>query len=477
VPNSAYLKGVAAFALGLPLAVAAAADRDPFNTERYVPTAPGLRWQPFQDLPQVPQPPDIARLASDRPLTLPELTEFALQNNPRSREAWFAARAAAAALGIEQSDDLPQISAVVNWQRSESSGQTGNQNPWLTRYGPAVTLSYLLFDFGAGDSRIRAAEYQALAAALTQNRTLQDVAFQVEQAYYRLLGIDQLIRANELFLKSVSTSLDATQRRREGGLATVADVYRAETQVAQGRLNLTRSLGELEKARGVLASAVGLPVDATLRVRTLEEVPRIQEMTESLNSIMNRAKAGRPDLVAAEAQARSARALADATAKSGLPSITVTASTGRSFYAQDRPFTDNNSLIFNLNIPIFTGFNQTYLERQAAARAAQAEASRDVLYRQTELDVWQSYYDVQTAAGAVTTTEVQLRAAQQTAEATLARYQSGFGSLLDLITAQVDESNARVQRIQSFLDWFTAVARLNFAIGASDKTIHPVQTR
>jgi hypothetical protein len=32
----------------------------------------------------------------------------------------------------------------------------------------------------------------------------------------------------------------------------------------------------------------------------------------------------------------------------------------------------------------------------------------------------------------------------------------------------VDESNARVQRIQSYLDWFTAVARLNYSIGASD---------
>jgi outer membrane protein TolC len=130
-----------------------------------------------------------------------------------------------------------------------------------------------------------------------------------------------------------------------------------------------------------------------------------------------------------------------------------------------------------VNIPIFTGFNHTYTVRQAEARAAQAEASRDVLYRQTEMDVWQAYYDVQTAAGGVSTTEVQLRAAQQTAEATLARYQAGFGSLLDLITAQVEESNARVLRIQSYLDWFTAVARLNYSIGASDKTTYAVQTR
>lgn len=451
--------------------------RDPFGTERYVPAAPGVRWQSPDALPQVPDAPSGQLPVTAHPLSLPELTEFALQNNPRTRQAWFAARAAAAGVGIERADDLPQISASAILQRSESGGQQGNQIPWQTRYGPALTLSYLLYDFGARDSRVKAAEYQALAAALAQNRVLQDVVFQVEQAYYRYLGFEQLVRSNELFLKSVSTSLDATQRRREGGLATAADVYRAETQVAQGELNLIRSKGEWEKARGLLASAVGLPVNSTLLIQSLQGEPRIREITESLNDILSRAKANRPDLIAAEAQARSARAQADAASRSGLPSVTVTAVTGRTFYAQDRPFTDTNSVLLNLNIPLFTGFNHTYTVRQAEARAAQAEASRDALSRQTELEIWQSYYDVQTAASGVSTTAVQLRAAQQTAEATLARYQGGFGSLLDLITAQVDESNARVQRIQSFLDWFTAVARLNFSIGASDSTLYTVQTR
>ncbi len=476
VQSSTYLRVLLlGTALIAPTAAPGAGIRDPFDTERYLPAAPGVKWQSPFDLPQVPDAPIASLPRADRPLTLPELTEFALQNNPRTRQAWFAARAAASALGIERADDLPQITATLSGQRSETGGQTGNQNPWLNRYGPAVTLSYLLFDFGAGDSRVQAAEYQALAAALAQNRVLQDVVFQVEQAYFRVLGTEQLVRANELFLKSVSTSLDATQRRREGGLATVADVFRAETQVAQGRLNLTRSRGELEKARGALASSIGLPVNATIRIQMLESAPPIREIAESLDKIMQRAKASRPDLVGSEAQARAARASADAAARSTLPSLTIDATTGRTFYNHGRPFTETNIVLLNLRIPIFTGFNHTYPVRQAEDRAAQAEASRDVLFRQTELEVWQSYYDVQTAAGGVSSTEVQVRAAQQTAEATLARYQSGFGSLLDLITAQVEESNARVQRIQSYLDWFTAVARLNLAIGASDRTTFPGQ--
>ena len=64
--------------------------------------------------------------AGAAPLTLPELTEFALRNNPRARQAWFAARAAAAGVGIEQGDDLPQITASVGFNRAQPvSGTTG----------------------------------------------------------------------------------------------------------------------------------------------------------------------------------------------------------------------------------------------------------------------------------------------------------------------------------------------------------------
>lgn len=442
---------------------------DPFGTESKVAPAPGVRWEPQFPLPPVPAPAQTEGLRSAGPLTLPELTEFALRNNPRTRQAWLAARAAAAGVGIEQAGDLPQITASYGISRNRPvSATSGTVSPWLTRYGPSVSFSYVLFDFGMGDDRIAAAEYRLLAANLTQNRVLQDVVFQVEQAYYQMLGLEALVRTNELSLNNNRTALEAVQKRRESGLATVADVYRVETQVAQSQLNLTRSKGDLEKAKGRLAGAVGLPVNQLLNVQTLSERPQIREMTDAMSALLDRAKVHRPDLVAAEAQARAAWATASATAKAGLPSVEITGGTGYTRFGDDRPNATNYALGLNLRIPLFGGFRDTYSARQAEAQAAQAEAARDALYRQTELDVWQAYYDLQTAATGITSTEAQVKSAEQTAQATLARYQAGFGSILDLITAQQDESNARVQRIQSYLDWFTALARLNFSIGNND---------
>ncbi|HEV7801278.1 MAG TPA: TolC family protein [Burkholderiales bacterium] len=188
--------------------------------------------------------------------------------------------------------------------------------------------------------------------------------------------------------------------------------------------------------------------------------------------MLEQARGKRPDLVAAEAQARAARASAQAASKATLPSVEIAGTAGRTFFldqlSSNRAPGTNYSLGVNVRFPIFTGFRDKYTTYQAQAVAQQAEASRDTLYRQTELDVWQAYYDVQTAASAISSTESQVKSAEQTAQATLARYKAGFGSILDLLTAQQDESNARVQRIQSYLDWYIALARLQFSTGFSD---------
>jgi outer membrane protein len=442
---------------------------DVFGTESKTAPQPGILWESSRPLPMVPKPESTGQWNSSTPVSLPELTEFALRNNPRTRQAWLAARAAAANVAIEQADLLPQITANYGATRTlPVSATSGAASPWLTRWGPSVSLSYVLFDFGARSSQIETAEYRLLAANLAHNRVMQDIVFQVEQAYYQLIGLDALNGANEQSLKNTRTALDAAQRRKESGLATVADVYRVETQVAQAQLNLTRSRGTFDRVRGQLAGAVGLPVNTTLKVRALEAPSQLKEITTSAADLLERAKAGRPDLIAAEAQARAARSNASAVARAGLPTIELSGTAGHNIFSNNQPTVNNYSVAVNLRIPLFTGFRDTYSVRQAEALAAQAEAARDSLSQQTELEVWQSFYDLQIATRAIDSTVAQIKSAEQSAQAVLARYQSGFGSILDLITAQQDESNARVQQIQSYLDWYVALARLNFSMGAGD---------
>ena len=465
--------------------------KDPFQVEKKTSPAPEQRWQSTQPLPKVPAPQAAAEMIKvEGPLTLPELTEYALVNNTRTQQAWLAARAAAAAVGIATADNFPVITGGWSATRARPvSGTTGLVAPWLNRWGPSISISYVLYDFGLGDARQEAVANRLLAANLAQNRVLQEVVFQVEQAYYQLIGIEALVRINEQALKNLETALDAARRRRDSGVATVADVYRSETQVAQARLTLTRSRGEFEKARGQLASVVGLPINSSLRVQTLSAPPQTQQALRSINDYLETVKLVRPDLVAAQAQVDASRASALAASKAGLPSIELAASAQHSQWASHglaspspvfapyRPNTQTYSAGINVRIPIFSGFKDTYTQRQAEVQTRQAEATRDALYRQTQLEVWQAFYDLQTVLGSISSTEALVKSAEQTAQATLARYQGGFGTILDLLTSQQDETSARTQRIQSYLDWYTVLARLNLSVGAGDLMITKTETK
>lgn len=487
-----FLVGGASFAAGL----------DPSNVGAMTSPSANRPWQPDQALPTVTRPDKAPAVPKQYtgPLSLAELTDLALMLNPRTRQAWLSARAEAAALGIENADDWPTITALYSHRIGRTiSGTTGNPVPVQTLYGPSVSLSYTLFDFGQGAAAGEAANFRLLAANLAQNRTLQEVATLVEQAYYRVLALDYLVRASRDALKNFETALDATQRRRTSGLATAGDEYRTETQVGQARLTLTRNEGEYSKARGQLANAVGLPVNYDLQLKPVTELPTVAEVKHSLDDLIEKAKTNRPDLIASEARARAARASALATSRAGLPSLSFVANYGRVNFTNSgtnlvgfgsstpltgaaaaatlgqRPEQDVYQFGFNLSIPLFSGFKDTYSVRRAEELAAQAESVRDQLLNQTELDVWQAYYDLQTAASSVASTSNLVKSATESSAAAAARYKAGVGNLLDFITAQQDDTNARVAQIQSYLDWYSALARLNFSLGASDADV--VKTR
>ncbi len=473
----------AAAVLGLvlfPCASWSASGFDPLNLEARTAPAPNQPWIPDQPLPQVPASAAMRAAPAELngPVTLAQLTDLALRLNAKTRQAWLQARAEAATLGIERADEWPQLSALVGLRRSRTiSGTTGAPGNLLETYGPTVTLGYVLFDFGQRAADIEAANYRLLAANLAQNRVLQEVAFQVEQAYYRVLAFDYLVRASRESLKNFETALDAAQRRRASGLATAGDEYRAATQVGQARLVLTRNEGELSKARGQLANAAGLPVNVTLQLQAVSESPPVSEITQSMDVLLEKAKSNRPDLIAAEARARAARASSKAVSLAGLPTLEFVSNYGRTFFTDSRTGQDVYNFGFNVRIPLFSGFRDTYSTRRAQEVADQAENTRDQLYNQTELDVWQSYFDLQTSASSVASTANLVKSAAESAAAATARYKAGVGSLLDFITAQLDDTNARVQQIQSYLDWYSALARLNFALGASDSLVFKAKAR
>ena len=69
------------------------------------------------------------------------------------------------------------------------------------------------------------------------------------------------------------------------------------------------------------------------------------------------------------------------------------------------------------------------------------------------------------------TTRDLLASAEQSERVALGRYKAGVGTVLDVLNAQSALAAARMQRIQSELDWYVYRAVLAQAMGALDDSL------
>ena len=431
------------------------------------PAEPGKPWAPPPEAAPSGVP---ATPAPDNPppggkWDLAGLVDYALRHNPLTRESWAQARSAAAAVGVQESSYYPYVDATgaANLSRGAVLSSGGGSNTFVL--GGAMSLSYLLFDGGGREALTDAARQTALATNFSHNATLHDIIFLVQSAFYLLQESQALVRAEDAAQKEAQSALDAAEERHRAGVATIADVLQARARLSQAQLTLQTTLGDVEVARGTLATAAGLAPDWPLEVVEPAKEPPQPEAMAPVSQLISEALARRPELAALEAQARSAEARIRVARSAELPTLSTSGAFG-AVYNSARSGWDNYAVGVTLNFPLFTGYATKYAKLQAQADAETARESQKVLAQRIGLDVWTSYHDLQTAGQRLRTTADLLDSATQSYDVTLGRYKAGVGNILDTLAAQSTLEQARSERIRAWTDWYLSAARLSYATGA-----------
>jgi outer membrane protein TolC len=255
---------------------------------------------------------------------------------------------------------------------------------------------------------------------------------------------------------------DAANERHAAGVATIADVLQAKTALSQDTLALETVRGQIQTIRGQLATAIGVPANIPVEIADLPETVDVNQVTGSIDALIEEAQRERPDLGAARAEAEKASAHISTTRAELLPTISAFGSANRISYASPPgvPYRTTYTGGIQLSVPIFDGFRRVYDVRQAEEDARAARALAETLEQQVILQVWTSYFNVRTAAQRVQTSRDLLASAGQAADVTSGRYRSGVGSILDLLTSQRNLALARAQDVQARSDWYQSVAQL-----------------
>ncbi len=403
-----------------------------------------------------------------RRLTLAEVVDLGLRNNPATRLSWANARAAAAAYGSERGAYLPTIDGDVTATRLKTVASQGRSAVTQSVLNPSLSLSYLLFDFGGRSGNVGTARNDLIAANFTHNATLQAVVLEIQSAYFQYVANRALLEAQRTTQREARTNLTAAEERHRVGVATIADVLQARTAASQAELAVQATEGNLQTSRGALALSVGLPANLPYDVDSAAGQVPVAIVTDSVDALIARAVKGRPDLAAAQAEYQASRAQVSVARASRLPSLVLNGTGGRTYTSSLPDGGNNYTVSLGLRIPLFAGFSRLYDQREAVALSDAAAARAAALGQRVVFEVFSSYYALQTAARRVRTSDDLIASARQSSEVALGRYRAGVGSVLDLLAAQTALADARAQQVLARLEWNTSLARLAHDTGILD---------
>lgn len=424
-------------------------------------------------------PPINPKIDFSHPFRLEELIDFAERNNPETRIAWESAKQAAARLGIARSAYYPHLAALALF------GDQRLINPFPKALLPrgysmveipiaqgGMGLEYDVFDFGRRSGTLESSKALRLAAAAAFQHANQDVAFRVVAAYYDLLTAQERLDAAHQILNTADTTQKAAQAQLANGRATLPDVLNAKAVTAQAAYDLEASMGADTEARVMLREAIGVEPSDEIRVIAPEATPLPAEISFSAAKLVELAMQERPDLKELSERLYAANANLTVARANNRPSFLLDAAGAQSAVW---PSPDTGALghanmpIWNVGLKFqwnaFDGGQRKNEIRLADAQRRETQEALRGRQNQVAREVWTAYVEFRTAVRQQEAADTLLASASTSYDASLDAYRYGVKNLVDLVSAENQLAQARLEHVQSHSNLLISAINLDYKTG------------
>ena len=408
--------------------------------------------------------------AYNRPLSLLEVTEAALCNNPNTKEVYANAKIQAAGVGVARSLFFPSLRDTVAVTENQIRSQTRGQNSFRNTQNQIVA-SYLLYDFGGRDANLENANQLLKAASATQDAIVQRVLLSAVNAFYQVHANKAILKASIESEKLFEESFKAAEAKYIAGIATPADKLQVNTSFANATLTRLTNEGLLRIAYGNLATIMGAVPGTPIEIidNDMDVMPEF--IDQDIQALIEQAIIQRPDLIATESELKASLANIESVKAEAKPKVRIEASNqydSETIFLKD---INTSQVGISVTIPFFEGYKPSYLIRSAEATAELKASKRDQLRLQVSLDVWTAYQNLKTANESIKASQVLLISAEESSHVALGRYKEGVGNIIDTLNAQSALASAKQQKIQSILNWNIARTTLAQSIGVLDNAM------
>ncbi len=393
--------------------------------------------------------------------------------------------AGAATLTVEQWDFATGLEALL-----PTGGQAGLSQTWIRQetnsffvmpspqYDTAMTLSLtqpLLRGFGPTVTRspIVLAKLDHRVSLADFKRRLMDTLLEVERTYWQLVLAQRSVDAVQEALEAAEENRRVAQQRFDAGKARRVNVSLAESAVTQRRATLIAARLDVAQTSDRLKRLLNdpnLPLDDPTILEAVEQPITVPIPVDRalLQQTMLAAMKNRPELAEADARIRQSDLLEDVAANERMPRLDLIGAYG--VVGLDRRL--GNALDEQYGTEFFEWTAGVEFEvplgnraRQAAYNRARLERALAVKTREETrqrvlLEVSEAVRNLAAAEEAV----LAIRAAREAAEQTLADQQAnvtaGAALAKDLLEAQRDLAQTKVQETEALVTYMTGLAVL-----------------
>jgi outer membrane protein len=312
-----------------------------------------------------------------------------------------------------------------------------------------------LFGYRAWDALLEEARAGELAARFA-------AAFQTESDYYAVIAEEEFTRTARERVARAQEQFDVARARVRTGAAVQTDSLQLSLELTRASVNLLREESALRARWLQLGRRVG--VEGPVRAAALDTAPA-PPLPFSFADAVRRALAQGPEYRQARALERAAQANYNVQKGAYLPRVTLAAQAiafDEKFFPQAL---SRNLLTLTVSFPIWDNGNRELdLIRTRATRNV-ARALRADFERAAQRDVGAAYDAYETARAATALAADGVLVARENFRIQQTRYRSGATTILDLLDAQVDLSDAENGLVQARYVTRLALAALEAILG------------
>ncbi len=394
--------------------------------------------------------------------TLRDALGRAYQSNPTLQGARAGQRATDESVPIARARGLPtaDVSGGLNdYLKTSTFGSPSRI------FNSQLGVSVPLFNGGAVRNSVKAADARVQAGQANLRGVESDLFTAVVASYVDVLRDEAIVGLNRNQVKVLMTNLEATKDRFEVGDLTRTDVAQSEARLATAQSQMESAEAQLISSRERYVQLVGTPpVD-------LQQPPILPNLPSSVDVAMNEALSDNPDLAAAQKNAEAARYDIATARAARMPRVQGVGNATYTDYLNSSAVLSNQSAAtvgIQASFPLFQGGGTGAQIRQAQARSGQVMEQVIEVERGIVAQTRSAYASWQASNAVIRSLEKAVSANTLSLEGVRAENSVGNRSILDILNAEQELLNSKVQLVSAQRNSYVAGFALLAAMGKAE---------